>query len=403
MANQADILNYNSQLVENVNWNGSPVDVLRIVVGDVDAEWRKEEVEFGAYIYGVGAETGKNFTIDSATLKQDVGYESGQFVLHFKGLGYDEIGMTTSSGHFHNSNAFISLFDNKLAVLNNSVQTKTYRIYPNKKPQNVKMCSVGAQVDENQSCLVSLGCITKVIRVPSSGYSFGKARFYTLPYTFDSNLFIDEPAFILLTRGASSLNYIDLTELEGYTDNGITLSTIKDGALDYTLNYDIAENSTTNYNEWSVFFTYKEALYNQFKDGTVDLSYGTTLNTSFGTDLSCMIHFIQEPYAKNRIYYGVGFKLPSFDDMYNETSSNEYSEHYFFETTNSRILKEDSYELIVQNQNKIAYPLDFEYDLDLSQATNIHTISENYMWGNRVYKVIRVLGSNSFTVTFNKK
>lgn len=229
-------------------------------------------------------------------------------------------------------------------------------------------------VDENNTIMLAPELFSKAIRVPASGVT-GHTDVLLYPFSFKDPTFYTESYFNV---------YNPLTDVLGesvttYTATGIAASiTAGSDIITRRFNYQIAANTGTSFKEYA------------FKI------------TGFSTPV--MLHFIQEPARRNRVYYGTGYcENWSFADEYRNTNNNQYKWHSFFEACSSKVLSGNTTISTTTQQNYLAYPNDFDYNVSISGA-NTTTVSSDYYWGDTSYTLIRINASTSgATITFTAK
>ena len=394
-----NILQYNGNIVSDVNWRGNlPVSTLRVVTDNVEAEWSKGSVEpsFNATLYGIGGggehNRHPNFSIDTKNLVQytqttQSTFLKSQFVIHLSGNNYGDIIIPTSRIHT-DSNFRAFLYDNKIIV--SDISGGVFDFYPENIISSKKQFRLNNEIDETERNRVD-NMLCKVIRIPHSG-STGNISFDYLPMTFNDRCYIDSPIFILLKQGSTELDYSFTTPNNTITEAEITIHPTKTGAIDYNLEYAVQQNNTSKYREWSIACTDQGVLYDGVQDGSIVLNYGTSLKAGFVS----FLHLIQEPYAKNRIYWGNGFNTP-VDNV-------ELMWKYFFQGANGVNITKDSYSIDVFRSTKIAIPNDFDYDIVYDDEMNKTVISNNYIWGTQSYTTLYVWGfDGKKKITFNRK
>lgn len=228
--------------------------------------------------------------------------------------------------------------------------------------------------DENNTIMLAPELFTKAIRVPASGVT-GYTEVLLYPFSFkDPTYFID----------FSFTFYNPITDVLGentttYTSAGITTSLIfGNDSITKRFEYQIAANTGASFKE-----------------------YAFRIN-----DLSkyVLLHFIQEPARRNRVYYGTGYcENWSFADEYRNTNNNQYKWHSFFEACSSKVLSGNTTISTTTQQNYLAYPNDFDYNVSISGA-NTTIVSSEYYWGDTSYTLIRINAStNGATITFTAK
>ena len=258
-------------------------------------------------------------------------------------------------------------------------------------PQVTSSITWNCTTDEDNVTLLTGMVCSKAVRVPASGASSytGVMRF---PYEFSSELFFTEVKMFPVTVDSTTHEASYPSDgVSQYTANGITVS-LADGdtTLDSVLTYNISRNTTSQYREYMFIIC--------------PIQHYTT-STTPRTDWGVTLHFIQEPYNKNRIYYGTGFGAEStyrnYSDEYrNRNSAAEgelYKHHAFFQTANSRILA-GSTTMRVRANSYIAYPNVFDYAIDLTGVGST-VLSAAYMWGEQEYTVVKITSDGN--IQFN--
>lgn len=206
--------------------------------------------------------------------------------------------------------------------------------------------TIKSTLDELETYLFYKEQISKVIRIPYSGGS-GKITLNIYPYTFD--------------------------EYDTYKVNTIRVYQPWEDQIYRELNEEDFIQATINDGE---DYLYQELNYScNTVNNTNNYKYLCLL---FGRALT----FIQEPFNKNRIYFGKDFGKNYLQDDYN----------YIFSSVNSKVLNEESFEIKVsKTQYKLCFPNDFDYDVRFINNNieyNVSIIEDNYMWGTQSYKIV---------------
>lgn len=262
-------------------------------------------------------------------------------------------------------------------TLNDSTVKQTFNLY--------------SRTDEDNQLLLRDYMVSKAIRIPYSGYK-GKTQFYCYPYTFSSSMFAVEQSVSYLTRDEEHSVISGKNAVNGsLSENGFTMhyENTNNSSLEYELSYEIAPNTTCSYKEHIV------KLGRGVQEGK---NYSGS--TTEGGNAVAAIHFLQEYKTKNRVYYSNGFTQKKYDDNYNQTSSDIYQYHMFFETCSSHVLVEDEKTFGVASY--VAYPLtdDFEYDVSMEMGEMVIE-KDNYMWGDTPMRIVK--SGAYYRVKFTKK
>lgn len=264
-----------------------------------------------------------------------------------------------------------------------------FTIYPNNDNSITTTLKFRGGNDEEQDLLLYGAIVNKAIRVPYKGID-GKISITQYPYNFTSPFFFEDPKLYFIENIVEDNNNIvsinDFSHFQIGNFNGSFYNT--NSVLDYMLEYEIEENDTCDYKHHVVCLS------------TKDLNNNSSLIIHF----PCVVlHFIQEYNVRNRIYYSseyLFYHVERFDDKYNETQSNDYQYHCWFETCSSKILLEDTI-----NMNScllIAYPNSEDFEYEFSISGNYHEVlSTNYMWGEKTYTIIKNDYKRPITFTKN--
>ena len=212
----------------------------------------------------------------------------------------------------------------------------------------------------------------KAFRVPAAGVT-DYMDYIVYPFNFSESYYVENiPKMAAINIGYHS---VTATEINGtYSDNMLTTSLeVGIDAIDYIIRYSITANTTSSYRECAI---------------------GPLLGSQnyYNKRASCskLIHFIQEPKNKNRIYYSPHFATLRFDDSYYHASAEDkpnYEYHSFFETCNSKILYgEDN--VIISKNGYVAYCNNSDYEFT-SASKAYTTVANNYMWGDMSFTILK--------------
>ena len=244
-------------------------------------------------------------------------------------------------------------------------------------------------VDESQNFLIRGNMVNKVIRVPNSGMT-ASTTVHSYPYSFDSGDFTTSPTLTLLRRTGSEEITAAVYKQRYYSGDDIELR-LTDGNNSITdiFYYTIGRNNSSDYKDFIVVL------------GAGIRSKDNYYNSMFTyQNASAAYHFIQEPYQKNRIYYGKSFFPADFDDIYYNASDKSTSVYNFiFDTANSKVLTGSTFSLAAGSIKYICYPNSFDYTI--SYPTGYTILSNDYVYGDQHYTIIE---NNSATnpVTFTR-
>lgn len=441
----ANILQYNGNIVSDVNWRGNlPVNTLRVVTDNVEAEWTKGEVptSFGVSLFGLDTEgqlfIDKKLEKTSVTnINQTIWFSSGNFILlridgkNYGNLVYDKFNFGWITTDFDNRYLLFDRVGNQWAGgYTGNEKGETLSVNSSKDTGNLKYwVKAQSQLDEFHTLLGRLYLCCKIIRIPSSGYSnaaaypeFSFASFELYPYTFMFKEGLDTPSFLFLTRGEEGLTYSEFSQGSPIDNDNISLSISKSNVyLGYDLRYNIKSNTTNDFREFTVLAVQYDTIKNRIIQ---NLSYNSTIDTNivsnnvkegypktYRLNGCSLIHFIQEPYSKNRVYYGpswMGTNGLDENDS-NNYSSGTYKYHPFFETCSSKIITNQnntiSFRVVANSAQYIAYPNDFDYTIDLAGSPGITVEKSDYLWGDRSYTVLKIqyFAARTYEITFNRK
>ena len=247
-----------------------------------------------------------------------------------------------------------------------------------------------AELDEAQGILLRGDMTSKTIRIPSTGTK-GEIEITRYPYTFYSELYLQE-------SGIGVVNIDSVTKEAkcniyngSYSNSEISCEIESKSALDKVFKYNISNNVTNNYREF--LFVLSPIAKNYGERNISELSYINTDNYSVS------LQFVQEPYNKNRIYYGTGFGYQNkyyndySDEYYNAKSQMEnYKYHYFFEACNSKIINDsESATIKCKAYDFIAFPIEFVGRVTLPSNNSYSRVSptEGYSWGKDKYIILQ--------------
>ena len=247
-----------------------------------------------------------------------------------------------------------------------------------------------SELDETQNILLRGDMTSKTIRIPSTGTK-GEIGITRYPLTFYSELYLQE-------SGIGVVNIDSVTKEAkydiyngSYNNSEISCEIESKSALDKVFKYNISNNITNNYREFLFVLSPIEKNY-----GGHNISELSYINTDI---YSVSLQFVQEPYNKNRIYYGTGFGYQNkyyndySDEYYNAKSYMEnYKYHYFFEACNSKIVNDsESATIKCKAYDFIAFPIEFVGRVTLPSNNSYSRVSptEGYSWGKDKYIILQ--------------
>lgn len=289
----------------------------------------------------------------------------------FRNVGYNEwIGGAVPSSVYNNTIAFTPSADSSLS--------KTIKLYAN--------------VDEDNQTYFDGLYTAKLIRVPSSGLTGSFTTKY-FPYTFDVSYFqaqtsvytIDVSDVGSISSGGGAIKYGTLTQVSPENNDTYVAMTLSNQGLESTINYTIGQNASGRYRY--AFFHITRAK-------------RVAANIMRGAE----IHFIQEPYSANRIYYGNVFKDANLWGNYITNPSDNIKYHVFFQFANSEILT-SSIEITAKKSenttnkiNVLCIPSALSVTITPSISSS-DILTTNYMWGNQAYDIYKLASSANTTYT----
>lgn len=286
-------------------------------------------------------------------------------------IGYNGWGGGTTPGpQYDNTVTFTSSTDNTLS----------------------KNMVLKARTDENNTTFTKGLYTAKLIRIPAS-VSSGNVVLRFFPYSFESGYFYNQTD--VYSIDASNVGKIvdgSLVKKPAVTqvdpeDNGTFVNmTLTDSGLESTLRYTVTANTTNNYRY--AFFRFRRPTHDQ------------TINST------CEIHFIQEPYSRNRIYYGNVPTEPKNWIGYDENPSEDTKYHVYFQFANSEIVKssKEIAALRADNTSSRINVLCVSSELAHTISPSIGSldiVSDNYMWGDQSYIIYKLASSADTTYTLN--
>lgn len=391
-----EILKYDNQVVTAVSYNNQEVAKIQLPNGDYWGESAGDPA-LEVRLFGMGSDGNLFNNRDiSKTPASFYGSSAYSAIAHIYGSNTGGITTTPSVESQNGVNTWwrLSIIDNYAYML---MRTNGYNGWAGgyassssgqfsfstiNTPQVTSSVTWRSTTDEdNRSLLTGMIC-SKAVRVPASGVS-SHISIIEFPYDFASELFFTDIKMFPVTIDSTTheASY-PANGVSWYVANGMTAAlTDGDTSLDTTFTYNISKNSTSQYREY-MFVMCPVKHYSS--NLTPEISWGVTL------------HFVQEPYNKNRVYYGIGFgaesTFASFSDEYRNRATaaegEQYKHHAFFQTANSKILT-GSTTIYARSNSYVAYPNEGDYTIDLS-GVNSTVLSSTYLWGEQEYTVVKV-------------
>ena len=387
-----DNIKFNDNTIDSLSFNGQEVTKLVMPNGDY---WEKEsssEPVFDPRLFMINSEGRGYFdTADSGTNRLLPIYVNGAdfFVVHLsecKNVGT----ITATMGGNGWQRAYIDNYaiyayryhgyDSWPAGSGTNQHSASLTITPGISGINSKSFYFGSQIDEAGGGYFRGDIWGRAFRVPAAGIE-DYMDYLIYPYNFAASWYIDTiPRMSAIRIGYQSITATEITDV--YSDNMLTTS-LENGssAIDIIVRYKISANNTSSYRECAISSILGSMNY-----------YGK------GTSCSKLIHFIQEPRNKNRIYYSPHFATLRFDDKYYHASAEDkinYEYHSFFETCNSKILYgADSVILSKNGYAAVCNTSDYEFT---SASKSYEVVTDSYMWGDMSYTIIKaVVDKNTF-------
>lgn len=389
-------IKYNNTTVERVNFNRSQVDVvnfnnvtvydnsaqevlfeiypefvphddtrLQPIISSSESSYVIPEMEIGGntnFFVRVKNQGAGDVAIASSRV-EDLVYKIDNYGYgFFRNVGYCEWNGGSGSGTIAGTTTFTPSTDASLAKT-----ISTYNYY-----------------DENNTTFF-MGLFTaKLIRVPSSGLS-DYLTLLLFPMDFDDKYYCD--ATKTYTVDVSTVgDYINNALVRSGTvtnvtpsDNGtyVTLG-VTDNGLEAQINYTIGQNSTSQY-RYAFFHFYRG-------------SYGQNPTSMEGAE----VHFIQEPYSENRIYFGNIPKEPKYWEGYARNSSSSLMYHNAFQYTNSTIVTNSvdismkSSDNTYYRHNVLCVPTSLNCTLTEPYTNNYEVLVNNYYWGTQQFTIYKL-------------
>lgn len=397
-------LNYNSTVVSNITFNDSQTNIVNFNGVAVYDNTQPDTVEFELYPEFVPTNnnilyprvgSGDTYSLPSSFYL--VG--NSNFFIRTKAVNTGEITITRSNkymdyvyridnyGYGYMRDLHYDEWPGGSSLSYGSIVTFT----PENDPTQAKTFNFLSQVDEDNTVFQKGLLLSRLLRIPSSGLS-GDIKMYFFPYDFDAGYFYKDIKCTVINCsqvGDSSSNIIRYPTVigvgpENLVDNVFLeeLLPTRVGAAELNLHYKTGVNSTSNY-----------------KYAFVEINISGTYS-SHNSMLGSRVHFIQEPYSANRVYYGDVPKEPKWWEAYKDSSDSSLRYHYMFQFTNSEIL--------TGSRDVTCAPANYYIQTVILVPTNLpHTVtsetgsyteltdSENYYWGNQEYTIYNLTTSNA--------
>lgn len=426
-----DNLKFNDSTVDSLSFNGQEVTKLVMPNGDYWEKGSSSEPVLRLAIIGAGTGYGhrggpapnevvvrNNF--NTVGLGGDTAFSIAILILENSNTG----GIVTNPTYYNSNNfswvshiddhAFIAAFSasygNWLGDQQGAGSTYNYTFSAANNSEISSKLTISRYLNETPWSLINGTTKSRAFRVAHTARS-GSCSITLHPYHYAAQDYLCPMALLPIEKNNNGEwykkdEYTEYTNHYQVIDNNVvvfdaairkaTLNEVFDKStygnaespVDYKLNYSIANNNTSEYRDYV------------FAIGQVGEYSGMSHFGELYMDSECIIHIIQEPYAKNRVYYGRLFPGDFSDQSY--SVSTRY--HSFFETCSSKVLIED-YSIITAVSSAtygylIAYPNDLEYDVVQTSGRYI-VQSSQYIWGDRAYTILKCTQAGK--VTFNKK
>lgn len=406
--NTAELVNHNDSQVLTVKYNDT---VVYDASGDIQTvfELYPEVVQTNSTPEPTINRFDDSYTIPNLTMSGNT-----NFFIRTKKVNTGNIIITNNS----ENTEFIYQIDNygygylKLKEYNGWQGGTTYRysttvtLTPSNDTTLKKTIYCANTTDEDNTVFHRGLLLAKLIRIPYSGIS-DNLKMYFFPFNFDSRYLYDDIYCAKIncsnvgetTQGGSIIrNATYVSHTPDTIVNDVFLNTLypsRDNAYRVNLAFSAGENGTGNYRYAFV----------SFNIGTAYSSTSTTLN-------GVQVHFIQEPYSENRIYYGKVPNEPRLWDSYAANGTNSLRYHYIFQIANSEIVT-NSKDIYAKHFdgisifNVLCVPRIAGHTYTITANTNstytkLTGDNENYLWGNQIYDIYRLNAESDTTYNIQK-
>lgn len=276
-------------------------------------------------------------------------------------------------------------------------QTQSYASTVTFTPENdstkAKTFNFLSQVDEDNTVFQKGLLLSRLLRIPSSGLT-GDIKMYFFPYGFNSNLFYEDIKCVVIDCSQvgdfdSNNNIIRYPTITGVETanlvNNVFLEELlptRVGATELNLHYRAGANNTADY---------------RYAFVAIDIS---DTYSSYNNIVGSRVHFIQEPYSANRVYYGDVPKDAKWWEAYADSSDSSQRYHYMFQFTNSEILtgsrEVTCATLSLYIQTVILVPTALQHTITSESGSYSElTSSEHYYWGTQEYTIYNLTTSNA--------
>jgi hypothetical protein len=401
-------LNCNNIVVSDITFNSSQANIVNFKGVTVYDNTQPDTVEFELYPEFVSTHTdilyprvpsGNTYSLPSSFYLMG----NSNFFIRTKAVNTGEITITRS----YNSIDYPYRIDNYGYGFMRAIfydrwpggQTQTYgstvTFTPENDPTQAKTIKFLSEVDENNTEFQKGLLLSRLLRIPSSGLT-GDIKMYFFPYSFDSSLFYDDIKCMVIDcsqvgdfdSNSNIIRYPTITGVEPTNlVNNVFLEELlptRVGATELNLHYKAGANNSADY---------------KYAFVAIDIS---NRYSSYNNMTASKVHFIQEPYSANRVYYGDVPKDAKWWEAYADSSDSSQRYHYMFQFTNSEILtgsREVTCASLKQNvpiQTVILVPTVLPHTItsetgSYSELTN----SEHYYWGTQEYTIYNLTTSNA--------
>lgn len=380
-----DNIKFNDSTVDSLSFNGQEVTKLVMPNGDYWEKGSSSEPVFHPTLFMVDTGDCGFFDVDSQSFSVSKEVNGANFfVVHFaecRNVG--TVSATVQGGLRYGYIDNFALFLYRADGYGNwpggsGYNSATYVVNISAKNNNATLNFL-SKIDEDNSALLRGDLVGKAFRVPASGVD-EYLELYHYPYAFSPTYYTGQlPLLSLLNIGYQTVTPISINGT--YSNGKITISAENGSSvIDYRINYKLEPNNSNSYREYVI----------------VPRQQNNNWYNKKSFACKWMIHIIQEPKNKNRIYYSPHFLTAGFDDSYYHASTENkpnYQYHCFFETCSSEVIVEEKDVLVKRRMyNEDCY---FAFcnssDYEITSGTAEYTVlSDSYMWGDLEYTFVKV-------------
>lgn len=253
-----------------------------------------------------------------------------------------------------------------------------------------KSLIIHSNADEDNTTFFRGLFTSKLIRVPALGLATRLTlQFY--PYNFESEYYYNSTKGYIIEDNVGDtvddtlikVSTVSETSLDSFNDGSaeVPMSAVDNG-LECAINISIQSNITGKYKKTFLHFTRESD------------------NVRVADMCGAEVHFVQEYYSNNRIYYGNVPKQPNYWESYASYGHDDSKYDYIFQFTNSEIVT-DRKEISVKasentsaRQNVLCVPVTLNHTIS---PNNYTPLSGSYLWGDQEYIIYSLTSSSDIT------